>query len=275
VTNAALFRRDEQRWVPTEYARGPWSPDALHGGPVAALVARAVERCDAPEPVHVARLTVELLRPVPVAPLTVEATVVRPGRKVQAVEARVRAGDSDLAWARALRIRVHGPGAPEAEGLPDPAAGGPVPGVDRGVPLGPDAGTPMTPPIGAYRGFHTEGAELRFVEGAFGQPGPATVWVRLAVPVVDDEEPSPLQRVAAAADFGNGVSSVLDFTRYLFINPDLTVYVARPARVSGWRSRPRPTSACPGWDWPSSACGTRSGLSAARCRASWSSAGRD
>ena len=230
MTNASLFRRQGTHWVPTDYARGPWSPDALHGGPVAALVARAVEECDAPEPVHVARLTLDIVRPVPVAPLTVDATVVRPGRKVQAVEARVRAGDVDLAWARALRIRVHRPGAPEAEGLPDPAADGPVPGVDPGAPPGPGSGARLSPPIGAYRGFHTEGAELRFVQGAFGRPGPATVWVRLLVPVVADEEPSPLQRVAAAADFGNGVSSVLDFTRYSFINPDLTVYLARPAR---------------------------------------------
>ena len=226
----ALFGRDGSRFVPSDYARGPWSPDALHGGPVAALVARAVEACEAPEPVHVARLTVELLRPAPVTPLTVDASVARPGRKVQVVEAVVRAGDVDIAWARALRIRVHPPGAAQGEGLPDPAADGPVPGVDPAAPEGPDAGYHAVEPMGAYRAFHTEGAELRFVEGAFATPGPATVWVRLAVPVVEDEEPSPLQRVAGAADFGNGVSSMLDFTRYVFINPDLTVYLARPAR---------------------------------------------
>jgi hypothetical protein len=180
--------------------------------------------------VHVARLTVELLRPVPVAPLTVEAAVVRPGRKVQVVEAKVRAGDTDVAWARALRIRTHRPGAPEGEGLAEAAPGGPVPGVDPGAPPGPDAGHRVVAPLGSYRGFHTEGAELRFVEGAFAEQGPATVWVRLAVPVVVDEEPSPLQRVAAAADFGNGVSSMLDFAHYVFINPDLTVYLARPAQ---------------------------------------------
>jgi hypothetical protein len=57
--------------------------------------------------------------------------------------------------------------------------------------------------------------------------------VRLAVPVVPGEEPTALQRVAAAADFGNGVSSELDFARYLFINPDLTVYLHRPA-IGEW-----------------------------------------
>jgi Thioesterase-like superfamily len=229
----ALFQRDGNRFVPSDFARGPWSPDALHGGPVAALVARAVEECASPEPMHVARTTVELLRPVPVAALSVEAAVVRPGRKVQLVEVKVSAGDTELAWARALRIRAHAAGSPAGEGLADIAPSGPVPGVDPGAPPLPGGGHTDAPPIGAYRAFHTEGAELRFVEGEFGRAGPATVWVRLAVPVVEGEEPSPLQRVAAAADFGNGVSSVLDFTRYLFINPDLTVYLARPA-VGDW-----------------------------------------
>jgi len=225
----ALFCSDGARLVPADFARGPWAPDALHGGPVAALLARAVESCEAPEPVHVARLTVELLRPVPVAPLEVHASVVRPGRKVQLVDASVTAGEVEVASARALRIRVHAPGAPAGHGLAE-TDDGPVPGVDASAPPGPDAPRSADEPLSPYRGFHSEGAELRFVEGRFAKPGPAMVWVRLAVPVVDDETPSPLQRVAAAADFGNGVSSVLDFARYVFINPDLTVYLRRPAR---------------------------------------------
>jgi hypothetical protein len=71
--------------------------------------------------------------------------------------------------------------------------------------------------------------EIVTVAGAISRPGPATVWFRLRVPLIDGEEPSPLQRVAAAADFGNGVSSVVDWEAgWLFINPDLTVYLHRP-----------------------------------------------
>ena len=69
------------RWSPTDAARGPWSPEALHGGPSAALLARAVEPLL--DPLQPVRLTVELLRPVPVAPLTVETEELRPGRKVR------------------------------------------------------------------------------------------------------------------------------------------------------------------------------------------------
>jgi hypothetical protein len=234
----ALFRHDGPDLVPTEFARGPWTPDSLHGGPVAALLARAVESCPTDEPMHLARMTLELLRPVPVLPLSVSATVARPGRKVQLVEAWISHGDRDVAWARALRIRLHPPDDPSpgpvAPGLPDPREPGspnhgPVPGVDPDAPAGPDGGQASPPPMDAYRAFHNAGAELRYVAGAFGPRGPATVWVRLAVPVVRGEEPSPLQRVMAAADFGNGVSSELDFARYIFINPDLSVHLHRPA----------------------------------------------
>jgi hypothetical protein len=204
---------------------------------VAALLAQAVESCVPDEPMHVVRLTVELLRPVPLAPLTVSAEVSRPGRKVQVVEARMRAGDVDVAWGRALRIRLHPPGG-DADGRPgaglsDPTGNGPVPGADPGAPPGPDDGYSSPEPMGGYRAFHSAGAEMRFVVGEFDGRGPAVVWVRLAVPVLPGEEPSPLQRVAAAADFGNGVSSELDFAHYLFINPDLSVHLHRPA-VGEW-----------------------------------------
>jgi acyl-coenzyme A thioesterase PaaI-like protein len=226
----ALFQLDGEHVVPTEFSRGPWTPDALHGGPVAALAARAVESIPTDEPMHVTRLTVELLRPVPLAPLSVSASVSRPGRKVQLVDARISSGDRDVAWGRALRVRLQrsGSDSPDFPGASSPSSG-PVPGVDPGAPPAHHGGYRSPAPIGTYRAFHNAGAELVYVAGEFDGRGPATVWVRLAVPVVPGEEPTPLQRVVAAADFGNGVSSELDFAHYVFINPDLTVYLHRPA----------------------------------------------
>jgi len=69
--------------------------------------------------------------------------------------------------------------------------------------------------------------EWRTVRGAFGEPGPATVWARMRYPLVPGEEPSPLERVLAVADSGNGVSGELDLRRWLFINPELTVHLFR------------------------------------------------
>lgn len=206
--------------MPTQLTTGPWEASAQHGGAPSALLTRAVESMEAPAPVRVARLTFELLRPVPLVPLTVTTTVLRPGRKVSLIGASLVAGDVEVMRAVALRIRVDDDLVlPDGVVPDDPPP--PQPGRDDG---------PASPPFASAApeiAFHTHGAEVVGVEGGFGSPGPAAVWIRLRVPVVAGEEPSPAQRVAAAADFGNGVSWVLPGDRWLFINPDLTIHLAR------------------------------------------------
>jgi hypothetical protein len=213
----ALFKPEGSGFAPTELARGPWSPDALHGGPVAALVVHALER-DATSDGDLAlvRLTVELLRPVPLAHLAVSTFLVRPGRKVQLVDAVVTSGGVEVAWARALRIR-RVPGMFVAATTDDerpPSGwqeGRATPGFETGT-----------------RAFHNSGVEIRFVDGRFDGLGPATAWFRLRCPVVAGHPITPWQRAVAAADFGNGISAELDFDRHVFINPDLTVDLHRP-----------------------------------------------
>ncbi len=220
----AIFIPDGDRFIPTDLARGPWSPDAQHGGPPAALLARAVERFSGGESMAVVRLTVELLRPVPIAPLTIETNWARPGRKVQIVAASLFSGDTEVVRATGLRIR--------RAAIPLPAD---LPHVAPPAP--PDSGSVGLPPWAAtleYRAFHSLAVEHRFVGGSFAQAGPATDWIRLRVPLVEGEETSPLCRVAAAADFGNGISWVLNRSDgYSFINPDLTIYLHRPP-VGEW-----------------------------------------
>lgn len=211
----ALFQRDGERYEATELTRGPWDPGLQHGGAPAALLAGAVEQVPTPGPMRVARVAYDFLAPLEIRDYALETTVVRPGRRVQLVEATLRAGEREVVRARALRIRVH-PGAvrpaPPAEGPPPPPEG-----IRPSARL-PRAGLPS---------FVGEGMELRFVEGDFAQPGDAVVWLRLRHPVLPDQEPTPLQRAVAAADFGNGVGAVLDWDRYAFINPDLVVHLQR------------------------------------------------
>jgi len=215
----ALFIPEGERFIPTELSRGPWTDDAQHGGPPAALLARAVERVDGGDAMQVTRLTVELLRPVPLTPLVVTTRMARPGRKVQLVEATLRAGEVEVARAIALRIRRI------ALVLPPDVVG------DRALPPGPEHGTARQPPVGEAGGlpaFHRDAVEHRFVASSFDRPGPATDWIRLRVPLVAGEPTSPLARVVAVADFGNGISWVLSRAAgYRFINPDLTVYLHR------------------------------------------------
>lgn len=215
---SALFVRDGEGYRPTRLSGGPWSPDALHGGPTAALLARAIERFDGGEERFVARVTLELLRPVPFERLVVSTRLSRPGQRVQLVEASLAAGDKEVARASGVRLRRGSISLPQH--LPEPSW--PViPGPDGVRPEPPERKSTVFHP-----GFHTHGVEHRFVEGKFEEPGPAIDWIRVKVPLVEDEPLSPLCRACAAADFGNGVSGVLAGT-HTYINPDLTVYLHR------------------------------------------------
>ncbi len=224
--DAALFVAHGDDWLPTEYSRGPWSPDALHGGPVAALIARAIERVDAPEPVRLARLTIELLRPVPLEPLRVSTELVRPGRKVSTVDAWIHRVDDGqlLAMARAQRIRTSEVDFPDGadDDVPE------LPDAASDTSLWPGGAVPADVDDGASPAFHSHAVEHRFVHGMVGQPGPSFDWVRMVVPVVPEEAPTGWQRAAATADFTNGLSSVVPFDgRSVFINPDLSVHLWR------------------------------------------------
>jgi hypothetical protein len=218
MSEAALFTRlADDRVLPGHPARGPWSPDALHGGPVAALLGGAAEPLL--EGLFPARATVELLRPVPLAPLAVTVRPIRPGRKVRLVGAELATeGGTVAATATLLGIRQEDTAVPAAAGGPTPP-----PAFDSVESVGRDAVSVSVD----YDAFHNIGVEHRFVRGSFVEEGAATDWIRLAVPVVAGEPTTPLQRVLGAADFGNGISRVARFEELIFINPDLTVHLHR------------------------------------------------
>jgi hypothetical protein len=233
---ASFYLAAGDRFSSTELTRGPWSPDSQHAGPPAALLARAIERLDgvgdAVEGRVVGRITYEILRPVPIAPLRIEAEVVRPGRRVDMVAASLHdEGGTELVRARAWRLRRGDVELPAGLASEDPAS----PARRAGRPSG-ATGAPTAPielpaaddffPTGHDVGYHT-GMEYRFERGSFLDPGPATCWMRMRGALVEGEEPTPLQRVLVAADSGNGISGTLDFRRYLFINVDLTVHLHR------------------------------------------------
>jgi hypothetical protein len=202
------------RFRATELARGPWNPGAQHGGAPAALLMRAFEALPAPDGVLISRVTYEFLRPVPIDELVVSAEVVRPGRRIQLLEASLRSADGqEVARARALQV------APIADGTPSTE--------DIGPPTGPRDGraNDLVPPFSPM--FAADAMEIRFVDGSFHGPGGSTAWFRLRGDIVAGEPPSPLQRLAAAGDFGNGISSPLSWDEWMFINPDLTLYIDR------------------------------------------------
>jgi hypothetical protein len=239
----------EGRYTPTEYARGPWDPRAQHGGAPATLIAGAFERMEPGAELPFARLSFSFLRPVPLAPLTLSTRIVRPGRRVQELEAELRAvGPADgkkgkeeeggvlVCRAHALRL------VPAPEELPELALRvvqesepPPLPEREQGhsVRFAPDGGE--------HRSFAASAMEMRFLHGrplkgqlpevgvtsSHAPVGTAGVWMRLCRPVLPGEAPTPLVYAMAAADFGNGIAAVLPFDKYVFINADLAITLNR------------------------------------------------
>jgi len=214
--NEAFYERSgESSFVASELTRGPWDPGSQHAGPPSALLGRELELLDEAEGFQVGRVVFEILRPVPIGEVRVESRVLRPGRNVQLVEAKLIGEAGELVRATAWLLRVAELELPDEVTAPDPP------------PQGPEEGwTPEFFATGQDVGYHT-GMEWKAVAGAFVEPGPATVWMRMRRPLVAGEEPAPLQRALIAADVGNGISAVLDWRSHVFINVDLSVHFER------------------------------------------------
>ena len=209
----ALFVRDGDEVAPTGLTGGPWSPEAQHGGPPAALMAGEIERSLRYE-MAIVRITVELLRPVPLEPFIIHTAVIRPGRRMQVMEAQLHRADKLVARAFAVCIR-------KSEIEP------PTDQLSEPVPPPPSQGDPARM-FARAGGFVNDAMEIQMLAGDFIEPGPGKAWFRLRVPVVEGTEPTPVETTCAAADCGNGVSNWSPDRSWLFINPDLTVYFARP-----------------------------------------------
>ncbi len=234
MTVDAVFVQDGDRFRATDLALGPWYPGALHGGAPAALLVHAINDHATADGLRLARITYEFVRPVPLSELTVAVEVVRPGRRVTLLDAVLCDGDgTEVTRARALLVRPSEVGAP-ADGRPDGRADGLAGGRAGGPPFpGPEQGVRNDWEGRQGRGFATDAMEIRFVKGRFLEPGEAIAWFRLRHPLVGGRPIHPLESVAAAGDFGNGIAAVLDWDEHMFINPDLTLYIERPP-VDEW-----------------------------------------
>jgi hypothetical protein len=201
------------RFQATERTSGPWDPKHQHAGPPSALLLRELERMASD--LVIARITVEILGPVPIGELVVSTSVERPGRSVELLAATLSADGRDVMRARAWRVRPSPVGTETAEPIALPE--------DEDLP-------PRQ--LGEAFGY-AHAVEWRWARGGWLDRGPAAVWTRMKIPLVEGEEPSPRQRVLVVADSGNGVSNVLDWDRYLFVNTDLTVHFVH-APVGEW-----------------------------------------
>ena len=209
----AVYRVEGHRVTTSPNAAGPWDPSMQHGSAPAALAVWAAEAIPTAVPMCIARVTIDLMRPVPMAPLTLESEVLREGRKIQLCAIRLLAGSVMVVSATVLKIKT------QALALP-PDVG------DVAVTLpGPDQ-APEENPSFSSSPFVT-GISMRSALGQFGVPGPGAIWYRADRTLVEGQPISQAMRAVVAADFCNGTSAVLDFQAWTFINADLTVSFAR------------------------------------------------
>jgi hypothetical protein len=161
---------------------------------------------------RLARVAVDILRPVPVGVLTARTRTVRAGKRVALLETVLESGGQEVLHARGWRIA-------RCQDVPVIARGGDVP------PVPPAEDAPR------FFGGHVDGylaaIDWRFVSGNFDEPGPSQAWGRARIPLIDGEELTPMCRTLLIADSGSGVGAALDASRYLFINVDLTVVLQR------------------------------------------------
>jgi hypothetical protein len=205
-------------YIATAATVGPWSPDAQHGGPPSALAARAIEAHEPDERQRLARVSIDILRPIPIGKLTLSTRMVRAGRRIALVEAVMEADGQEVLTARGWRIERPSGEVPEVPDVPEPPGAIPEPDASRGI------------PNDIFQREH--GGYLASIEWRFWPRSPEVgrgraAWTRPLLPLLPGEDPSPMSRVLLVADSGSGVSAVLPASDFLFLNVDLTVVLSR------------------------------------------------
>jgi hypothetical protein len=209
---------DGREWfTPTDYARGPWDPDACHGGPPTGLLARALERT-LPD-LRLARLTVDLIRPVPMSAFTIETELVKAGRATGATRATiVDAGGAARAVATGMHVITSAtplfPSPLDNSGVETPHVADSEPGSFPVVRLRHDQPS------------FSQSTSVRYPPEQDPRSGATTAWMR-TLTLVAGEQPSPFQRICPLADCGNAFSRHADPDQVQFINADLTITLHR------------------------------------------------
>jgi hypothetical protein len=219
---AALYEPAADGYSATALTIGPWDPGLQHAGPPAALLAREVERVSSIEGGQTVRLAFDILGPVPVGPVRVEGTVLRPGRRIELLEAVLSgADDKPLMRATAWRMRTR----------TDLTLAEPDLATEDDAPLPPpESAQAELPGVFQQDVAYHRALEWRFTSGTWNRPGPATAWTRPCCSLVAGEDITPLQHLLVMTDAASGISAVLDWSSATFANVDLTVALRRPPR---------------------------------------------
>ena len=212
-----MFTLDGGAYLPTVYARGPWSLESLHGGPVSALLAHHAEACDTEGTLRLARITTDLFRAVPFAPLHVDTEVVRRGRRILAVRASLVCEGVEVSRAQVLLLRPKDVDSSAGDLSREP------------IPFAADAAESTM--MGGLEGepAYSRTVRFRYLVGR-GADEPAVAWIRVPLDLLPDVPLSPAARAAATADYVSPLSLMRrsGARGVPFINADVTLYLHRP-----------------------------------------------
>lgn len=211
---AAFFSQlSPNEFAPTVATIGPWSPEFQHGGPPAALLSHALRTHPSSGNFHISRITIELLSAVPLTPCEIRVEVVRSGKRVELLRGEYLSAGKTYLIAHAWRF------------LPDDGVTGAI-ADSFAAPLLPGPQPQKSFPGVSYFPY-AEAMEWRFTAGSFDSLGPATVWTRPRIPLIENQETDGLDALILMIDSANGISAELDILKWSFVPVDMTVGLYR------------------------------------------------
>lgn len=219
TTNIALFLKEGDVYTPTRYAHGPWSPELVHGGSTGGLMAYILEQC-APNPeMRMVRTTLDMFRPVPMAPLRAATKVLREGRRLQMVEATLYA--EGMAVARSVGVRMKITNVKISEEIEKQEL----------VPDGPEGLHEINLSGSASNSNErlpglNSNIQIRRLSGFDGK-GAGSAWFKAPIAVVEGVENSAFTHLGIISDFGNGLGQLFLPGTMGAINGDINLYLHR------------------------------------------------
>ncbi|HJN37218.1 MAG TPA: thioesterase family protein [Gammaproteobacteria bacterium] len=217
----SVFRRVKSGYEASASGCAGWYPDVLHGGAVAGFISHFCTSYPTSKPMRLARVTVDLFKPVIRNHLEVSVEVLRNSKNLQVLEAKLLRKGSLVAKASVLKIRENASiglachDSSDKLDFPDPV----------------NVFKLTNPSMNEIRNFAKDAVEINRVEGMpFDEDGPGSLWIRPKLNLIEGESMHPGISAIVAADFGNAISSVFPLDSHIYINADLGVEFYRMPR---------------------------------------------
>lgn len=210
---AYFIRTGSNTYVPTEHTTGAWNAAEQHIAPAVGLLAHELERdlvTRRQSDLVISRLSYDIWGTVPMGEVATSVEIIRHGRTIELLGATLTHAGRTVLTLRAWAMK---------KGTTHAFAGSellPIPGPET---------VPSWDPTKVWPGGLIASLLVRRREDS---PGRATIWVRSAQPLLNDQEPvSRFALTVGLLDVVNGMTTRNDPATVAFPNLDLTVHFMR------------------------------------------------